>query len=618
MAADSPQLRPSSEERRGEGLLEGWKAIADYLDKTERTVQRWEKSKALPVRRLAPGPSEEQPRVFAYKSEIAAWWRDRETKIAEGKEDGDDSDAETEREPTPDRRRADSEVIDKSPRHRMLSYAVPILLALMLVTVGLRISWPKLRERFWPPPKVALAVLPFQNLTADARTQQLASGLTDEMISRLGHLHPDQLLVVEVPPRDSGLSPLQIREKFSADYILEGSARSDDQHGEITARLISGTEKPHLVWGNSYPFDWSDQITTEIKVSGAIVAEVLNVLPHDTHPLQEVNAQAYEAYLKGRYLWNRRTADSLNRSISYFQQAIQADPNYAPAYAGLADSYSLLGSAPYSALSPKEAFPKAEAAARRALKLDETLSEAHVSLGYSRLVYDWDFPGAEKEFLLAMQFRPSYATAHEFYAYYLTAVGRLDDAIAERKKATDLEPASPLLSSALGEAYYQKRQFDLTIAQNRTSLDLDPSYAIALINLGRAYEQKQMYQQALQAFQQILAAVPNDPVLLALIGHTYAVSGRETDARGIVVRLIQMRNDRYVPSLYIALVYTGLGDKNLAFQWLDKAYEERCEYLVYLPTEPTADPLRDDARFPVFLKRLGLGALNKPIHVASQ
>jgi tetratricopeptide (TPR) repeat protein len=424
-------------------------------------------------------------------------------------------------------------------------------------------------------------------------------------------------LVVEVPPRDSGLSLLQIREKFSADYILEGSARSDEQRGEITARLISGKEKPHLIWGNSYPFDWSDQIATEIKVSGAIVAEVLNILPHDTHPVQEVNAQAYEAYLKGRYLWNRRTAESLRRAISYFQQAIQADPNYAPAYAGLADSYSLLGSAPYSVLSPKEAFAKAEAAARKALELDQTLSEAHVSLGYSKLVYDWDFPGAEQEFLLAMQFRPTYATAHEFYAYYLTVMGRLDDAVTERKKATDLEPASPLLSSALGEAYYQKRQFDLTIAQNRTSLDLDPSYAIAL-NLGRAYEQKQMYPQALQAFQQIRAAVPDDPVLLALIGHTYAVSGKETDARGILARLIQMRNDRYVPSLYIALVYTGLGDKNSAFQWLDKAYEERCEYLVYLPTEPTADPLRDDARFSAFLKQLGLAGPIKPVPIVSQ
>src|SRR5262249_9700345 len=155
---------------------------------------------------------------------------------------------------------------------------------------------------------------------------------------------------------------------------------SADQHGEITARLISVKEKSNLIWGDSYPFDWSDPIATEIKVSAAIVAEVLNVLPHDTHPLREVNGQAYEAYLKGRYLWNRRTADSLSRAISHFQQAIQADPTYAPAYAGLADCYSLLGSAPYSALSPKEAFPKAEGAARKALELDETLAEAHVSL----------------------------------------------------------------------------------------------------------------------------------------------------------------------------------------------------------------------------------------------
>jgi len=226
MAAESPQLRPLTDERRAQDLLEGWKAIADYLDKTERTVQRWEKSKALPVRRLAPGSSDEQPRVFAYKSEIDTWWRDREIKIAEDNEDIDESDPAVEVEPTPTHREGGSEDTDKTRRPRMRFAVVAMILAVTLVTAGLRTNWLKIRERFWPRPKVTLAVLPFQNLTADAHTQQLATGLTDEMISRLGRLHPNQLLVVEVPPRDAGLSALQIRKKMSADYILEGSARS--------------------------------------------------------------------------------------------------------------------------------------------------------------------------------------------------------------------------------------------------------------------------------------------------------------------------------------------------------------------------------------------------------
>jgi tetratricopeptide (TPR) repeat protein len=259
-------------------------------------------------------------------------------------------------------------------------------------------------------------------------------------------------------------------------------------------------------------------------------------------------------------------------------------------------------------LPPGEAFPKAEAAARKALEIDETLAEAHVSLGYSELVYDRNFPEAEKEFKRALQIRPTYATAHQYYGYYLTTMGRLDDAIAERKQAQELEPASPLLNSALGEACYQARNFDLTIAQNKKSLILDPSYAIALINLGRAFEQKKMYPEALQAFQKILAFVPDDPVLLALIAHDYAVSGRKTEAHAIIARLQQMSTARYVPSLYIALIYTGLNERDEAFRWLDKAFDEHCEYLVYLPTEPLADPLRADPRFAQLLRRLGLKA----------
>jgi len=229
-----------------------------------------------------------------------------------------------------------------------------------------------------------------------------------------------------------------------------------------------------------------------------------------------------------------------------------------------------------------------------------------VSLAYSALVYDWNYVEAEREFKRAIELRPGYATAHEYYAYYLTAMGDLSQAIAERKLAVSIEPRSPLLNSALGEAYYQARQFSDSIGSNQKALSFDPNYAVAVINLGRAYEQQGMYPQAQQAFQSILAFAPHDPALLALLGHLYAVSGQQAAARNIISQLQQMSKGRYVPSLYIAMVYTGLGDKDEAFAWLDKAYAERCEYLVYLPTEPVADPLRSDPRFPALLQRLGL------------
>ena len=337
-----------------------------------------------------------------------------------------------------------------------------------------------------------------------------------------------------------------------------------------------------------------------------IVRKILAGLPKDIQPAHQVNPKAYEAYLQGRFEWNLRTTQSLTQAISYFQQAIGYDGSYAPSYAGLADCYALLGSAPYTALPPDEAFPKAKANALKALELDHDLAEAHVSLGYYALVYDWNYPEAEREFRKAIDLRSDYATAHQYYAYYLTAMGDVDQAIAERKRAVSIEPKSPLLNAALGEAYYQARRFSDSIAPYQVSLSIDPHYAVAVINMGRAYQQMGMHPQALQAYQSILAFAPHDPALLALLGHLDAVSGQPAAARGIISQLQQISSGKYVPSLYVAMIYTGLGDQDQAFTWLDKAYAERCEYLVYLPTEPMADPLRTDPRFPALLKRLGL------------
>jgi TolB-like protein/Tfp pilus assembly protein PilF len=604
--AEGPRSRPQVEEPRAD-VLDSWKEIAAYLKREVRTVQRWEKTLGLPIRRLS---RDKQGTVFAYKSEIDGWWRERETQIPETR-------AESEEPEEPSAARApafgsDSDTTGSITLQHKQRQRLLILLGMVLavaVVLNLPFAWRYVREMFWPSP-VRMVVLPFKNLGGDPDTQRVADGLTEEMFTRLSQLHPERLAFVELNQTDAALPFDQIGRKFNANYILEGSARREGQRLVITYQLALVKDRTS-VGGGRYESDLQDPkeiIPAQIQVAGDIVKKVLNELPLHLGPAHQVSQAAYEAYLTGRYLWNRRTTDSLTNAITYFQQAIQADPSYAPSYAGLADCYSLLGSAPYTALPPREAFPKAEAAARKALEIDETLAEAHVSLGYSELVFDRSFPQAEKEFRRALQLRPTYATAHQYYGYYLTVMGRLDEAIAERKQAQELEPASPLLNSALGEAYYQARKFDLTIAQNQKSLVLDPSYAIALINLGRAYEKKKIYPQALQAFQKILAFVPDDPVLLALIAHDHAVSGHKAEARAINARLQQMSAAKYVPSVYIALIYIGLNEKDEAFRWLDKAFDERCEYLVYLPTEPLADPLRDDPRFAELLHKLGLRA----------
>lgn len=588
-----------------EDLLEGWKAIADHLNKTERTVQRWEKAKALPVRRLKSGSSEDQGRVFAYKTELDAWWQEMLTR----------PDGLT---PEPDRPPGHSPQPGPLPPPRPArswhssSFWVAIALAVILGVVTL-LRMPDPAQNLLPQPsrsKVTLAVRQFRNLndtsSNDSSSQDfVAAGLTEEMVTHLGQLHPQQMSVIRLTPGYAAATLDRLAKDIRADYVLEGSIRQIANRMTISAQLVQVSSQT-VVWGHSYERDVKELLRVQEEVAAAITGEVLNNLPHTAPAAREVNREAYLAYLEGRYFWNKRTTESLTRALDLFQHSVTIDPTYAPSYAGLADCYELLGSAPYTALPPNQAFPKAETAAKKALELDSTLAEAHVSLGYSKLVYEWNLSEAEKELARALQLRPDYATGHQFYAYYLTAIGNLGAAIAERKRALELDPVNPLLTSALGEAFYQNREFDRTIEQNSKSLQLDPSYAIALVNIGRAYEMKGMHPQARDAFEKVLAFAPDDPAVLALIGHEYALSGEQAKAAGTISKLQQLSTHKYVPAIYVALVYTGLHDLDHSFAWLDKAFNERSEYLVYLPTEPLADPLRGDPRFSQLLQRLGL------------
>ena len=604
MGSEGLQPRPEVDQRRPSDLLEGWKAVADHLGKTERTVQRWEKSKGLPVRRLKAESPDDQPRVYAYRSELDAWWNQQT-----GLEDDSKTDpltlvsgsGQTQAISSAD---AGQGKLKKRLR-RLAVLAVPFLLG---VLVAASLIWPLIRDRFWPSKgRVVLAVRPFKNLSGDPAQDFIAAGLTEEMVTRLGELHPQQMSVIRLTPVYAGAAPGRLGKDLRVDYVVEGSVRRANDQVAITAQLLQ-VNGESVVWGQSYARDVTDLLRIQSEVASSIAGEVLNKLPHDASSARRVNRDAYLLYLEGRYFWNRRTGESLSHAVTLFEQSVQIDPTYAPPYAGLADCYALLGSAPYTVLRPDEAFPKAEAAARQALKLDDTLAEAHVSLGYSYLVFERNFPQAESEFLRAIQLRPGYATAHQFYGYYLTAMGRVDEAIVERKKALDLDPVNPLMTSALGEAYYHARKFDLTVEENSKSLELDPSYAVALVNIGRAYQQKGMHRQAQETFQKILALSPDSGAVLALLGHEYGVAGNRPEAERILARLREISARRYVPAVYMALVYTGLGDKSQAFEWLEKAYDERCDYLVYLPTEPVADPLRSDPRFKHLLDQLGLSA----------
>lgn len=594
MADDRP---PDSAvtDRPASDRLETWGEIAAYLGREIRTVQRWEKAMGLPVRRLGAGP-DKLSRVFALKHELDVWWREHET-LRSGSDSSEDSSTSitpVAPQPSP----PDQLVVDdRVSRRRVFQWAVLIALTALLTYLV-----PKEIAHYWPS-RVILGVQPFQNL-GPKEEDFIASGLTEEMVSRLGQLHPNRLTVLRLTAA-GGTGAKNIR----ASYVLQGTVRRFNDQVAVTAQLTQ-TSNQTIVWGNSYERDVKDLLRVQAEVADAIASEVFNKLPHTTAPAREVNREAYLSYLEGRYFWSRRTAENIQKASASFEKSIRADPTYAPAYAGLADCYELLGSAPYTAMPPREAFPKAEAAARKALELDPSLAEAHVSLGYADLAYEWDVAAADREFRRALELRPGYATGHQFYAYSLTVMGNLSEAIAERKKAVELDPINPLMASALGEAYYQARQFDRTIEQNQRALELDPTYAIALVNIGRAYQQKGMHRQAQAAFQKILSFAPDDPAILALLGHEYAVSGRRSEALQVAAQLKNISTRRYVPALYFALISTGLGDKDGAFRWMDAAVHERTEYLVYLASEPLADPLRNDPRFADLTKRVGIRLLS--------
>jgi TolB-like protein/Flp pilus assembly protein TadD len=638
MSGDSPQLRTVTQ-AAVEDRLDSWKEIACYLKKEVRTVQRWEKKLGLPVRRLAQG---KQGSVFAYKSELDTWWQHSQSDIvvdveADVEEDQpvtgeDSSESAAERlSPSTGLSENTTERNGDAQPDRLIRRTLLFLLLAAAVAGPLVAFWPK-PVNSPVPTKMILALRPFKNISGDPGQDFVADGLTEEMNTRLGQLLPDEMGVIPLSPAYASSSLDRIGKDLHANYVLEGSVRRFGQRVAITARLIQVSDQTEA-WAESYERDLQDVLLIQVEVASAIARGVLNKVPHAQPamgkvnavastgargvldkllhaqpPTRQVNREAYLAYLEGRYFWSKRSGEGFAKAMTLFQKSIEIDPTYAPPYAGLADCYELLGSAPYTALTPDNAFPKAEAAARKAIELDPTLAEAHVPLGYSMLVYERNFPEAHKEFERALQLRPGYATGHQFYGYYLSVMGRLDDAIVERKIALELDPISPLLHSALGEAYYQAKRFDVTIEQNKQALELDPSYAIALVNIGRAYEQMGMHPQARAAFQRILSAVPDDPAILSLMGHEYAVSGDMLNANKILERMTALSADKYVPAIYFAVVYIGLNRKDDAFHWLDKAVQERCEYLVYLGSEPLADPLRGDPRFATLLSRIGLSA----------
>ena len=507
------------------------------------------------------------------------------------------------------RERPDPAVKPAMPKPVPLSLRLKISVFVVLLMMVSLATW-KLYSWKHPTPLIrSLAVLPLESLSSDASQDYFADGMTDELISDLGQIRALRVISrTSVMAYKRARKPLpEIARELGVDAVIEGTVLRSGDQVRITAQLIEAATDKHL-WSQSYESQLRDTLALQNQVAQAIAEQIrINLNSQEQAALKSVrvvNPEAYESYLKGRYFWNKRTADGLKVALAYFNQAIGEDPSYAQSYSGLADTYALLGDWQYGVMTPKEALPKAKAAAIKALELDSALGEAHNSLAFCLDGFDWDFPAAEKEFQRAIELNPGYATAHHWYAWHLSLLGRFDDAIVEMEKAENLDPLSLIINADLAELLLLARSYDESIRQSRKTIEMDPNFALAHNQLGQGYLQKQMRDEAITELQKAVQLSAGSPTCLANLARAYAASGKKSEAAKLLANLKKRSSPGYSHASEIAVVYAALGDKNQAMTWLEKGYEERFNPGVLL--RPGFDPLRSDPRFQELVRRIGL------------
>ena len=464
--------------------------------------------------------------------------------------------------------------------------------------------------RWFPrPPVHSIAVLPLKNLSGNPADEYFADGMTDELITNLAKISALRVTsYTSVSKYKTTSKPLpQLAQELQVDGIVEGSVLRSGDQVRITAQLIYAPRDQHL-WAEEYQRYFRDVLYLQHEVARDIAEQVrVTLTPNERKRLATagvVDPAAYESYLRGRSFWNQRSEASLLKAIDQFNKAIEVDAGYAPAYSGLADCYTTLGYLSY--LDPLDAFPRAHDAATKALELDPGLAEAHASLAYYNLYHAWNWAEAENELKKAIELNPNYATAHDWFSYYLMAMGRFDEAWKEVNRAHELDPLSVTISTDIGFNYFYRRNYDEAINQLRATLSVSPKFPLAHLWLGRAYQQKKMYAEAIDEFNKTDAALPGWVVTIAGTGNAYGEWGHRAEAEQVLTRLGELANAKYVTPYGVALVYVGLGDKNRAFAWLNKAVAGRSHWLVRLNRDPRWDRLRSDPRFADLKKQVGL------------
>ncbi|HZE71511.1 MAG TPA: winged helix-turn-helix domain-containing protein [Pyrinomonadaceae bacterium] len=461
--------------------------------------------------------------------------------------------------------------------------------------------------------RLMLAVLPFQNLTGDASQDYFSDGLTEEMITQLGNLDPDHLGVIartSVMQYKNSREPMdQIGRELQIQYVLEGSVRRESDRVRITAQLIQTKDQSHL-WAREYDREVVHLLSLQGEIAKEVTDEIHRTLGGHSSSGQAsqtssgpTSYEAYDLYLKGQYFFNQRNVAGFKQAIDYFQQATTKDPSYARAYAGLADCYALLGG--YSELSQPDFMPKARAAARRAVELDGNLPEAHTALALIVQNYDWDWQTAENEFRRAIELNPNYATAHHWYAEHLTWLGRFDEALSESERARQLDPLSLIIAADNGATLYYSRQYDQAIAKFRVVREMDPNFPRTGV-IRFAYEQKGLFTDVLEEIEKWRHVYGDQPWTWSELAYVYGRSGHQAQAERALQKLLQWDQRKPVDPAAIVWAYLGVGNKDQALAYLEKAYLQHSATLATLRVEPGFDPLRSDPRYQDLLRRVGL------------
>ena len=498
---------------------------------------------------------------------------------------------------------------------RHFVWAVPLGLA--VVSVAGYFAWHHYSPR--PPqasPRIMLAVLPVQNLTGDPAREYVSDGLTEEMIAQLGGMNPSRLGVIartsSMAYKQTTKTVGQIGRELGVDYVLETSLRESPGEVRFTAQLIRTRDQTH-VWAHSYERAMRDTLQMQGELANTVASEVrVDFSPERQARLAKsrrpIDPVAYDAFVQGRYHWNKRSPRDLHAAVGFFEKAIAKDPEYAPAYAALADSYSLLTS--MREYRPAEAMPKAKDALLKALAIDDSLSEAHTSLGWVMEVFDWDWAGAEKEFRKALELDPNDATAHHRYAIHLAAMGNFPEALAEIREAQKLDPISPVITTSTGWIFLRSRLPDRALPECQKALDLDAKFVRGHLCFGEVYEAKHEMERAANKFLDAKSVGGEHPEQVARFRRIITESGYQGYCRAWLEQLDDKAKNEYVSPYEFADLYVRLGDKEKSLKWLERAYQDHSPYLVNLQIEPRFDFLRSDARFQDLVRRMGLADLH--------